>query len=68
MAINIEIRITGCLRKAALFHIDTVQSVAVLDGDVVGADADDGAVEGVEAVQVGGFGAVVGVVVEGEGG
>jgi len=43
-----------------------VQGAGVLDGDVVGSDADDRSVLGVEAVKVGCFCAYVGMVVKWE--
>lgn len=68
MAINVEVCVTCCFGKATLFDVDCVQCARVLDGDIVGSDADDGSVSGVKAVKIRCFGAYVGVVVEWEGG
>lgn len=68
MPVDAEVGVEGGFAETAFVGVDGLQVGGVGDVDCIGADADDGAVEGVEGVDPSAFVADVGVVGQIEGG
>ena len=62
--IHVEILVCRGFLKAASFDVDGMESGAIRDIDLVGADAEEWAIDLMQAVDGPAFGALVGVIVE----